>query len=140
MMLEMIMLSMLRKSSNLDRVASISCLEKVVRKIEHMHDKMCKNVYAWSDGTGSQFRSLFIFKLLTSKGAIDGTGGTVKNVILRKVKSGQLVVHFPLEFSEAVTKFNLSIYSVYLPENKNITKSEDKAWLERSIKHWKCMS
>ena len=136
----MIMLSLLPKRSNLDRVASISCLEKVVHKIEHMHDKMYKNVYTWSDGIGSQFRSRFIFKLLTSKGAIDGTGGTVKNVFLRKVKSGQLVVHFPLEFSEAVTKFNLSIYSVYLPENKNITKSEDKAWLERSIKHWKCMS
>ena len=35
---------------------------------------------------------------------MDGAGRTVKNVILRKVKSGQLVVHSPLEFSEAVTQ------------------------------------
>ena len=41
------------------------------------------------------------------------------------VKSGQLVVHYPLEFSEAVTKFVLSIYFVCLPENKNVFKLED---------------
>ena len=29
---------------------------------------------------------------------MDGIGGTVKNVILRKVKSGQLVVRSPLNF------------------------------------------
>ena len=52
-------------------------------------------------------------------------GRTVKNVIPRKVKSGQLVVHSPLEVSEAVTKFVPSIHSVYLPENKNIVEPED---------------
>ena len=56
---------------------------------------------------------------------MDGIGGTVKNAILRKVKSGQLVVHTPLEFSEAVTKFVLSIHSVYLPEKENIVEPED---------------
>ena len=40
---------------------------------------------------------------------MDGIGGTLKNVILRKFRSGQLVVNSPLEFSEAVTKFILSI-------------------------------
>ena len=43
----------------------------------------------------------------------------------RKVKSGQLVVYSPLEFSEAVTKFFPSFHSVYVPENKNIAKQED---------------
>ena len=37
---------------------------------------------------GSQFRSRYVFKLLATEGAMDGIGGTVKNVILRKVKSG----------------------------------------------------
>ena len=74
---------------------------------------------------GSQFRPRYIFKLLASKGHMIGIGGTVKNVILRKVKSSQLVVHSPLEFSEAVTKFVLSIHSVYLPKNENIVKPED---------------
>ena len=56
---------------------------------------------------------------------MDRKGGTVKNVILRKVKSGQLVVHSPLEASEALTKFAPSIHSVYLPENENIVEPED---------------
>ena len=74
---------------------------------------------------GSQSRSCYIFKLLTSKDLMDGIGGTVKNVIFRKVKSGQLVVHSPFEFYEAVTKFVPSIHSVYLPENESIVEPED---------------
>ena len=65
---------------------------------------------------GSQSRYRYIFKLLASKGPMDGIGEMVKNVILRKVKSSQLVVHSPLE---AVAKFVPSIHSVYLPENEN---------------------
>ena len=61
---------------------------------------------------------------------MDGIGGTIKNVILRnvilrKVKSGQFVVHSPPEFSEPVTKFVSSIHSVYLSENENFVKPED---------------
>ena len=70
-------------------------------------------------------RSRFISKLLASKDAIDGIEGTVKNVIRRKVKFGQLVVHSPLEFSEAVAKFAPSICSVYQPESDNIVEPED---------------
>ena len=73
----------------------------------------------------SQFRSHYIFKLLASKGPMDGIKATVKSVILTKVKSGQLVVHSPLEFFEAVTKFVQSIHSVYLSENENFVKPED---------------
>ena len=36
----------------------------------------------------SQVRSRYILKLLASKGSMDRIGGTVKNVILRKIKSG----------------------------------------------------
>ena len=41
------------------------------------------------------------------------------------VKSGQLVVNYPLEFSETVTKFILSIHFVCLPENENVFELED---------------
>ena len=103
----------------------MSCLQKVAHKIEHMHENMYENVYVWNDGMESQSRSCFISKLLTSKDAMDGIEGTVKNVIRRKVKFGQLVVHSPLEFSEAVTKFVPSIYSIYQPESDNIVEPED---------------
>ena len=63
--------------------------------------------------------------MLASKGLMYGIGGTVKNVILRKFKSGQLVIYSPLEFSVAMTKFVTSIHSVYLPGNENIVEPGD---------------
>ena len=99
----------------------MNCLQT----IEHMHEKRYKNVYIWNDGMGSQFRFCYIFKLLAKKSLIDGIGGKVKNVILRKVKSCHLVVYSLLEFSEAVKKFFRSIHSVYLPGNENVVEPED---------------
>ena len=84
---------------------------------------------------GSQFRSRYIFNLLASKGPMDGIRETVKNVLLRKAKSGQLVVYSPRKFSETVTRFVPSIHSACLPENENIVKQEEICMVERSIKH-----
>ena len=42
------------KSCDHDRVASMSCLQKVVHMIEHIHEKTCENFYVWSDGMVSQ--------------------------------------------------------------------------------------
>ena len=113
-----------------DRVASMGCLQKVVLKINYMHEIMHENVYVWSDGMTSQFRSHYVYKLLVNtvlpektlswhynerhhgKGPIDGIGGMAKNVISRKVKSGQLVVYSPFEFSGAMTKFVPAIHSL----------------------------
>ena len=81
-MLEIIVVN---EISDHDSVASMSSLQKVVHKIEHTNKKMSENLYVWSDGMGSQFRFCYIFKLLTSKGPMDGIGETVRNVILRKV-------------------------------------------------------
>ena len=115
-----------------NRIASMSSLQKVIHKIKHMHEKTYENVYVWSDGMGSKSRSRYIFRLIASKGPMDGIVKNgkeckeeVKYVILRKVMSGQLVVDSPLEFSEAVTEFVPSIHSVYLPENENIVEAED---------------
>ena len=44
-----------------------------------------------------------------------------------------------LEVSEAVTKFVLSVHSVYLLENENIVEPEDIS-MARSIKLWKYIS
>ena len=90
-----------------DRVASMSCLEKVVAEIESKYGKCYENLYVWSDGMGARFRFLFVFKLLAGtvlpnkslmsfynedhheKGPMDGVGGTVKNVVFMKVMSGK---------------------------------------------------
>ena len=43
------------ESSDHDRVASISCQQKVVHKTQHMLAKTYEIVYVWSDGMGLQF-------------------------------------------------------------------------------------
>ena len=70
-----------------------------------------------SDGCASQFRSRYVFNLLThiqkeiyiewhyneahhGKGPMDGIGGTVKNLVYRKVFSGDVVINTPKEFAD----------------------------------------
>ena len=87
---------------------------------------------------GAQLKSWFVFQILAGtilpnkslmwlynehhhgKDPMDGVGGTVKNVIFRKVKSGQVVIYSTQEFSEAVKTLVPAIHAVYLPENENI--------------------
>ena len=115
----------------------MSCLQKVAHEIESKHGKCYENLYVWSDGMGAQFRSCFAFQILVGtilpnkspmrlhnerhhgKDPMDGVGGTVKNVVFRKVKSGQEVIYSP-QFSEAVKTFVSAIHAVYLPESENI--------------------
>ena len=96
----------------------------------------------WSDGIGAQFQSRFIFQLLAGtkflnkslcwfyndghhgKGPMDGVGGTIKNVIFRKFKSGQIVFHTSKEFSNVSMKFVPSIITVYWPRLDEIVESE----------------
>ena len=122
-----------------DGVVSMSCLQKVVEEIELKNGKSYENLYVWSDGMGAQFRSRFVFQILAcaifqekhvwyynerhhGKGLMDGVGGTVKNVIFRKVKLGKVVIYSPQEFAEAVKKFVPAIHAVYLPERENIVE------------------
>ena len=54
------------------------------------------------------------------QGPIDDVGATIKNVIFQKVKSGQIVIHTPKEFSDAALKFVPSIITAYLPRSDEI--------------------
>ena len=55
---------------------------------------------------------------------MDDVGKTIKNIIFRKVKPGQIVVHTPKEFSDANMKFVSSIITVYLPKLDEIIEPE----------------
>ena len=55
---------------------------------------------------------------------MDGVGGTIKNVIFRNVKSGQIVVHTPTEFLDAALKFVPFIVTVFLPRSDEIVEPE----------------
>ena len=76
----------------------------MVKKAEEINVAKYDKINVWSDGCSAQFRSRFVFRLLTAdlfdgveltwnynekchgKGPMDGVGGTVKNIIFRKVK------------------------------------------------------
>ena len=51
-----------------------------------------------------------------------GVGGTIKNVIFRKVKSGNFVVHTPKEFSDVAMKLVSSVITVYLSRSDEIVE------------------
>ena len=55
---------------------------------------------------------------------MDDVGKTIKNILFRKVNSGQIVVHTPKEFSDAAMKFVSSIITVYLPKSDEIVEPE----------------
>ena len=105
------------EASDKSRMASITCVKKV---IDHVLSKIVNKidmVYIVSDGCASQFRSKFVFKLFTlihpeiglewhchedhhGKESMDGIGGTVKNTVFRKVLSGEVVIGSPEEFAQ----------------------------------------
>ena len=117
-----------------NRAAALTCLKKMVEKTEEINVAKYDKIIVWSDGCSAQFRSRFVFRLLTEdlfdgveltwnyneqshgKGLMDGVGGTVKNIIFRKVKSGFVTIDSPFEFHQAILKFVPSIKSVYLPD------------------------
>ena len=45
------------ETSDHHSAAFMNCLEKVIHRIKHMHETLHENVYVWSGGMGSQFRS-----------------------------------------------------------------------------------
>ena len=126
-----------------NRAAALTCLQKVIMKAEEVNAADFQKIYVWSDGCAAQFRSRFVFRLLTEnffkkaelvwgynekshgKGPIDGVGGTVKNIIFRKVKSGLVTINSPFEFYESVKNFVPSIHSIYLPDNEVIVEPKN---------------
>ena len=54
-----------------------------------------------------------------------GVGGTVKNIIFRKVRSGFVTIDSPFEFHQAILKVVPSIKSVYLPDTDVLNEPEN---------------
>ena len=97
----------------------MSCLKKVSDTVEAECGKSFTNVVLWSDGMDTKFQSRFIFQPLAGtmflnkslcyyynegnygKFPMDDEGEIIKNVIFRKKKKGQIVVHKHKEFSDA---------------------------------------
>ena len=129
------------EASDKSRMAWTMCVKK---EIDHVLSKIINKidmVYIVSDGCASQFRSKFVSKLLTlihleiglewhfneahhGKGPMDGIGGTVKNIIFRKVLSGEVVIGSPEEFARYSNQI-CQVDSLYLPTAKILDVPED---------------
>ena len=59
------------------------------------------------------------------KGPMDGVGGTVKNIIFRKVKLGFVTIDSPFEFHQAILKFVPSIKAVFLSDTVVLNEPEN---------------
>lgn len=53
------------ENSDHNRITSMSCLKRVVEIAEESTQKKFKRLIVWSDGMGAQFRSRFVFKILS---------------------------------------------------------------------------
>ena len=107
-------------------------MKKVIEEGETVNAVKYTKVVVWSDGCAAQFRSRFVFSLLTDrflegiklswfynekshgKGPMDSVGGTVKNFVFRKVKSGFLTIDSPFEFYQTVKNYVRAIKCVYV--------------------------
>ena len=57
---------------------------------------------------------------------MDGEGGTLKNAVFWKVKSGQAVAQTPDDFTKVAGKFVPSITTEYVPKETEITEPKDR--------------
>ena len=128
------------ESSGHSRIATLTCLDMVLKEIEK--ETEVKKLIVWSDGCAFQFRSRYVFKLLSSyrpervlewnyneahhgKGPMHGIGGTIKIVVFRQVKSRKVVINSPIEFCKAANKFVPSIKCIYQPESSLLEEPHD---------------
>ena len=113
--IEKIPITITTEANDKSRITAISCVNMV---INHSIGKIVNNiekVIVVSDGCAAQFRSKYVFMLLTTiqpdlslewhyneahhgKGPMDGIGGTVKNMVYRRVLAGDIVINNPKQF------------------------------------------
>jgi len=82
------------ESKEHDRAAALTCLKKVIEKAEAINIASYETIYIWSDGCSAQFRSRFVFRLLTEDLLVTRiwNGTTTKRVMERvpwMVSAGQ---------------------------------------------------
>ena len=111
----------------------MSCLQKVVHNIEHMSEKTNENVYISSNRMGSQFRPHNVFKLLASKGPMDGIGGRERMSFIERSNPVNWWYMLPLNFlrlgQNLPCRFLLYTYldeSIFEPEDINMARKIDQ--------------
>ena len=132
------------EASDKSRSTSIGCINEVIEYAVNEIDVPITKLFIASDGCSAQFRSKFVFRLLLDmqpdldiewhyneahhgKGPMDGIGGTIKNVVYRRVMAGDLVINTPEEFATKADELSHSIKCLYLPSNEIPNEPSDIA-------------
>ena len=132
-------------SSDHSRIAALSCVNTLAKHIQAKLKPGKLKVFIWSYWCAPQFRSKFVFMILTyfdkvtdvewhynkshnGKGFMDGVGGgAVKNLVFRKVKSGHIVIDSPKAFLDHASQLVPLIMSLYFPVEEIIEDPEEIA-------------
>ena len=121
-------------------MALVSCIDLVIKEIEKRIP--LTKVVLWSDGCAAQFRSRFVFRLLADyrpdmqvesnyneahhgKGLMDGIEGTVKKVVYRQVKSGNVTINSAERFFDAANRFVPTITTLFHNEEDVLAEPDD---------------
>ena len=128
------------ESNDHSRAAALTCIDLTIKEIEKRIP--LTKVILWSDGCAAQFRSRFVFRLLADycpdiqvewnyneahhgKGPMDGIGGTVKNVVYRQVKSGNVTINSAKQFFDAANRFVPIITTLFQNEEDVLAEPDD---------------
>ena len=138
------------ESTDHSRIAAHSCVETVINYAKQKLNLLQPlNIHIISDGCAAQFRSKYIFSLMTDlaqedtiiwyynerhhgKGPMDGVGGTLKNIMFRKVKSGEISFETAKDFADNARKICNAIHTIYLPKSDEKVE-KDKVLHARAI-------
>ena len=131
------------EASDHSRIAAFTCINKVFNFVREKHELPLKvTLHVWSDGCAGQFRSRYVFSLLSTldktvnlrwyynerhhgKGPMDGVGGTIKNRVYRDVMSNKCLIKSAEEFSNHANKVVNGITSLYLPESDLLAEPDN---------------
>ena len=131
------------EANDQSRSAGMSCWRKV---LAHIRDKYRLEdsliLHLWSDACSGQFRSRFVFFLLSrfeldhtifwyynerqhGKGPMDGVGGIIKHRVFRDVKSGKVAIKNAEHFVEYADTILSGITSLYIQIDEVLEEPED---------------
>ena len=136
-------ITIISEASDHSRIAPFTCINKVFGFVLEKHNLSPEvTLHIWIDGCASQFRSQYVFVLVSEidskvevnwyynerhhgKGSMDGIGGTIKNNVYWDVMSNKCLIKNAKDFAEYANKTINGTTSIYLPINKLLTEPDN---------------
>ena len=136
-------ITIISEASDHSRIATFTCINKVFDFVREKHNLPPEvTLHIWSDGCAGQFRSRYVFALVSQidskvdvnwyynerhhgKGPMNGIGGTIKNKVYQDVMSNKCLIKNVKDFVEYAKKTINGITSIYMLINKLLAEPEN---------------